>query len=151
MSKGFAKRVREFFVRNKKAFFDFDRLSLQIKVEKEHLRYTIRDFIRRGELKVEGDYLVYVERERRDFLLDKVWRAWRYCPTWTISEIAALTHASKETVGSYVKLYMKAGYIEKVGRKKVNGVFQNLYRLKDRRIRERPQILNQRQLRGVKQ
>ncbi|KAA0257191.1 hypothetical protein FHQ18_11545 [Deferribacter autotrophicus] len=151
MAKGSAKKVRNFFVKYKRFFYDNRRIAELLGLDVSDVRYTIRDFLKRGELEVKDGMLVYVERERRDFLLDKVWRAWRYCPVWTISEIAALTHASRETVGSYVKLYRKAGYVEKVGRKKINGVICNLYRLKNRKIRERPQILNQRKLKGVKQ
>jgi len=151
MSKGVAKVVRAFFVKNRKFEYDLKKLSHALQIENRKLRYTIRDFLKRGELRLEDNELVYVEKERRDFLLDKVWRAWRYCPTWTISEIAAFTYANRQTVLSYVKLYVKAGYVERVGRKRVNDILCNVYRLKNRSLRERPQILNQREFKRVKQ
>jgi hypothetical protein len=149
---GCAKKIREFFL--KKRFFKLNdngslpcsRLAKLLDLDRRTIRWTLRDFLRREELRIDNGYIVYIGINRQDFLADKVWRAWRYFNLWTVFEIAAVVHANVDTVRTYVKIYRKAGYIEKIGEKGKKAQ----YRLKDRSIRVRPEILDQRSLKRSK-
>lgn len=151
MSKGCANAIREFFIENNKYEYNIEKLASVLGFENREVRYTVRDFLKRGELTLDDGYLVYHEIKKQKLcLLDKVWRAWRYVPVWTMDEIASLVHTSKDTIKCYVRIYMAEGYIEVAGKKKVGGKRPHTqYRLKDRSIRIRPLVSGQRKLKGV--
>jgi len=117
----------------------FKELGEAAGVDRQSAKDTVRDFLRRGELVVENGMYRYRDRPENK-VIDKIWRAWRYCPQWTVNEIAQLVETNRETVKAYVRLYCRAGYVEKIGRKKTQFGYEAVYRLKDRNLKERPCI-----------
>jgi hypothetical protein len=139
--KGAAKKIRDFLKKVRVwPVGHFKELGEAAGVDRQSAKITVRDFLRRGEIVVEDGMYRYQGRAKKWLLVDKIWRAWRYCPRWTVNEIAQLVEASRETVKAYVGLYRQAGYVEKVGRKKTPFGYEAVYRLKDRSLRERPCI-----------
>ncbi len=140
--RGAAKRIRELFKLVKAwPVGRYKELGEAASVDRQSARDTVRDFLRRGELVVDDGMYRYLGRPERRVVADKIWRAWRYCPQWTVNEIAQLAEADRETVKSYVRLYRMAGYVERIGkRKREDGVIEGVYRLKNRHMRKRPCI-----------
>ncbi len=104
---------------------------------RDALRFTLKDFLKRGEMIQENSYYKYVGRKERELLIDRVWKAWRYTPTWTVNEIVRLTDADPLTIRSYIKKYRKADLIEVVGKRNTHHGRELLYRLKSNE-RRRP-------------
>ncbi|OQX50302.1 hypothetical protein B5M47_03995 [candidate division CPR3 bacterium 4484_211] len=139
--KGTAKKIRELLkIVRVWPVEGIKELSEAVGVDRHSANYTVRDFLRRGELVVENGMYRYRDRPKNK-LIDKIWRAWRYCPQWTVNEIAQLVEANREIVMLYTRLYCRAGYVEKIGRKKTQFGYEAVYRLKDRNnLKERPCI-----------
>ncbi len=137
-----AQKLRDFFEKVK--VFPAGQNELLAKasgIKRSAVRYTLRDFIARGEIEEENGMLKYTGRNIVDTLIDRVWKAWRYSNTWSVAEIAKLTGGDATTIRSYVADYMNAGYIEKVGVKKGYKKKENLYRL-IKKERMRPCVKN---------
>ena len=60
----------------------FKELGEAAGVDRQSAKDTVRDFLRRGELVVENGMYRYRDRPENK-VIDKIWRAWRYCPQWT--------------------------------------------------------------------
>lgn len=109
-----AKKLRAFFEKVKvwpkscKA-----ELAKAVGMDKAAVKYTLKDFLKRGEIEEAGGYYRYVGK-KEELLIDRVWRAWRYMPTWTVRDIVRLTDASPNTIKAYVRKYKEAGLIKVV-------------------------------------
>lgn len=109
-----AKKLRAFFEKVKvwpkscKA-----ELAKAVGMDKAVVKYTLKDFLKRGEIEEAGGYYRYVGK-KEELLIDRVWRAWRYMPTWTVRDIVRLTDASPNTIKAYVRKYKEAGLIKVV-------------------------------------
>ncbi|MBI3584233.1 MAG: hypothetical protein HY096_09850 [Nitrospinae bacterium] len=76
-------------------------------------------------------------REKYGEKADRIWRAWRYSPIWTVNEIAQVTGIKRLYVKLIMCIYKKEGFIKQIGKRGRSP----LYCLIDRELRERPRIL----------
>lgn len=81
------------------------------------LKYVIRDFRKRGEVRIikPGQY-EYVPKEKARTLLDIIWHLVRSCKRFTVSEMVRLSGAKNDTVREYLYCLRNLGYIKPAGR-----------------------------------
>jgi DNA-binding MarR family transcriptional regulator len=147
-NKGAAQAIREYF--RKKSRCGLSELRADMPYDNAAIRDALKDFLKRGEIrKLESTVpsYEYVGRKEAIIKADRVWRAMRYLPVFSASEIAMLAKVKTEYVSDIIKRYRKAGYISKAGqrKRKHRGGIDMLYTLLNRELRERPILSSRRQ------
>lgn len=146
-NKGAAQAIRE-YLRAKGSCTHAELISETV-FDNVAIRYTLKDFLKRGEIEKTGDGYRYVGgKEAFPTKSDRVWKAMRYMRVFSSAEIAQLAKAEMLYVTDIIKRYKNAGLIERVGqrKRKVGRGYEALYRLVSKE-RERP-ILRRRQQHG---
>ena len=112
-------------------------LAAETRKEKCAIRSALRSMKRRCEA-ISVPYYGYIyNRSYRPTLkaVERVWRAWRMCPQWTVDEIARIAEVNQRYVANLVRVYRE--YILECGKKG----YKKIYRLKERHIlRKRPPV-----------
>lgn len=86
-------------------------------ISKAQISYTIKDFLKRGELiRCADGTLEYVKPARVRTRMDVIWHLIRSHRQFDLNEIERLSGAARETVREYLTCLANLGYIRRSGR-----------------------------------
>lgn len=138
MRTGLINRIREYMKVKGEATIVEIREALN--VENDTLRFALKDFVKRGELNLNGN--VYIAAKIREKIqvdkVDQAWKAMRYLTSWTVRDIAIVAGVDVRYVSDMVKRFKKEGYVQHIG---INKEGKHIYCV-DRNMRERPVLKN---------
>ena len=105
-------------------------LAEMLQIEQRRVAQVLSYLKARGELTYEAGRYRHSGRRKGLCKADRVWRAWRMCPTWSPAEVARLAEVPERYVKKLKDWYVKKGLVVRAGRGR--------YRLVNRDLRDRP-------------
>lgn len=114
-------------------------LARELGIDRKRVDSSVDTLVRQGKLRrVDRGVCEYVDPKgnghRPARKTEAVWRAMRYCPTWTAFDIARLAGTSANYVHKLVTQWKAEGLIEVMGNELVEGTTgaRRVFRLRDR-------------------